>query len=60
MYLCFNDIHDDQLEKHIFDSDRVDIEMSPCFSSLSNIFTTPFELLRPDFDYCSPLSKANT
>ena len=60
MYLCFNDMHDPHLEKHIFDSDRDYIEMAPCFSSLSNILTTPFELLRPDFGYCSPVSKAKT
>ena len=56
----FNDIQGGQLEKRIFDSDREDLEMPPCFSSLSNILTTPFELLRPDFAPCSPRSKAHT
>ncbi len=55
MYLCFSVMNDAHIEKHIFDSDRDDIEMSPCFSSLSNILTTPFELLS-----CSPQSKAHT
>ncbi len=60
MYICFNDIQGGHLEKHIFDSDREDLEMPPCFSSLSNILTTSFELLRPDFAPCSPRSKAHT
>ena len=56
MYLCFSAMNDAHIEKHIFDSDRDDIEMSPCFSSLSNPLTTPFELLTPYFDYCSHVS----
>ncbi len=59
MYICFNIIQGADIEKHIFDSDREDLEMPPCFSSLSNILTTPFELLRPDFAPCSPRSKAH-
>ena len=35
MYLCFIVSHEARLEKHIFDSDRDDIEISLCFSSLS-------------------------
>ena len=57
MYICFNIIQGADIEKHIFDSDREDLEMPPCFSSLSNILTTPFELLRPDSAPSSPLSK---
>ena len=48
------------LERYIFDSVTEDIEMSPCFSSLSNILTSSFALLKLDFDYCSPVSKAQT
>ncbi len=40
MYLCFNVIPDAHLEKHIFDSDRDDIEIAPFFSIIINRFST--------------------